>query len=91
MRVAPHEQSNRTRYDGFYVQDQWTHRRLTVQAALRYEHAWSWFPEGENGILADNQFRSRYIFPRRMASRAFTTSRRAWALPTISLGTAKRP
>jgi hypothetical protein len=64
MRIAPHEQSNRTRYDGFYVQDQWTHRRLTVQGALRYEHAWSWFPEGENGILADNQFGSRYIFPR---------------------------
>jgi hypothetical protein len=64
MRIAPHEQSNRTRYDGFYVQDQWTHRRLTVQGAVRYEHAWSWFPEGENGILADNQFGSRYIFPR---------------------------
>jgi len=64
MRDGPHGQSNRTRYDGFYVQDQWTHRRLTVQAALRYEHAWSWFPEGENGILADNQFGSRFIFPR---------------------------
>ena len=64
MRDGPHGQSNRTRYDGFYVQDQWTHGRLTLQGALRYEHAWSWFPEGENGILADNQFGSRYIFPR---------------------------
>ncbi len=64
MRIAPHLQSNRTRYDGFYVQDQWTHKRLTVQGALRYEHAWSWFPEGENGITADNQFGSRYMFPR---------------------------
>jgi hypothetical protein len=64
MRDGPHEQGNRTRYDGFYAQDQWTHQRLTVQAAVRYEHAWSWFPEGENGILADNQFGSRYIFPR---------------------------
>jgi len=64
MRDGPHGQSNRTRYDGIYVQDQWTHNRLTVQAALRYERAWSWFPEGENGILADNQFGSRYIFPR---------------------------
>ena len=45
-------------------QDQWTHGRLTLQGALRYEHAWSWFPEGENGILADNQFGSRFIFPR---------------------------
>src|SRR5688572_21886607 len=64
MRIGPHGQSNRTRYDGFYVQDQWTHQRLTVQAALRYERAWSWFPEGENGILADNRFGSRFIFPR---------------------------
>ena len=64
MRIGPHGQSNRTRYDGFYAQDQWTHRRLTVQAAVRYEHAWSWFPEGENGILADNRFGSRVIFPR---------------------------
>ena len=64
MRIAPHIQSNRTRYDGFYVQDQWTHQRLTVQGALRYEHAWSWFPEGENGITADNRFGSSYMFPR---------------------------
>ncbi len=64
MRIGPHIQSNRTRYDGFYVQDQWTHGRLTVQGALRYEHAWSWFPEGENGITADNRFGSRFIFPR---------------------------
>ncbi len=64
MRIGPHEQSNRTRYDGFYVQDQWTYRRLTLQAAARYERAWSWFPEDENGILADNRFGSRYIFPR---------------------------
>jgi hypothetical protein len=63
MRIAPHEQSNRTRYDGFYVQDQWTRSRLTVQGALRYEHAWSWFPAGENGILADNQFSTKYLFP----------------------------
>ena len=64
MRIGPHIQSNRTRYDGFYVQDQWTRGRLTLQGALRYEHAWSWFPEGENGIPADNQFGSRFIFPR---------------------------
>ena len=64
MRNGPHRQSNRTRYDGIYVQDQWTHGRLTLQGALRYEHAWSWFPEGENGILADNQFGNRFIFPR---------------------------
>jgi hypothetical protein len=64
MRAGPHGQGNRTRYDGFYVQDQFTYRRLTLQGAVRYEHAWSWFAEGENGILADNRFGSRFIFPR---------------------------
>jgi hypothetical protein len=64
MRIGPHIQSNRTRYDGIYAQDQWTRGRLTLQGAVRYEHAWSWFPEGENGILADNRFGSRFIFPR---------------------------
>src|SRR5262245_19225569 len=64
MRIAPHEQSNRTRYDGIYAKDQWPHVRLTLQGALRYEHSWSWFPECENGILADNRFGKRFIFPR---------------------------
>jgi hypothetical protein len=60
---APFWQSNRTRFDAFYVQDQWTRGRLTLQGGLRYEHAWSRYPEGENGIVADNRFGSRYIFP----------------------------
>jgi len=34
----------RTRYDAFFVQDSWTRDRLTVQGALRYEHAWSYYP-----------------------------------------------
>jgi hypothetical protein len=35
----------RTRYDAFFVQDSWTHDRLTVQGAARYEHAWSYYPQ----------------------------------------------
>jgi len=56
QRITPWQQANRTRYDAFYVQDQWTHNRLTLQGALRYEHAWSFFPEGLNGLLADSVF-----------------------------------
>ena len=41
--------ANRTRYDAFYVQDQWTMGRLTLQGGLRYDHAWSWFPEQQIG------------------------------------------
>jgi hypothetical protein len=35
----------RTAYTAFFAQDSWTRDRLTVQAALRYEHAWSYYPE----------------------------------------------
>jgi hypothetical protein len=33
------------RFDAFYVQEQWTLGRMTVQGAVRYDHAWSYFPE----------------------------------------------
>jgi hypothetical protein len=35
----------RTRYNAFYAQEQWTRGRLTLQGALRYDHAWSYSPE----------------------------------------------
>jgi hypothetical protein len=63
LRDAPFWQSNRTRFDAIYAQDQWTRGRLTLQGGVRYEHAWSWFPEGENGIVEDNQFGTKYLFP----------------------------
>jgi hypothetical protein len=64
LRDAPFWQSNRTRFDAFYAQDQWTRGRLTLQGGVRYEHAWSWFPEGENGIVEDNDFGTKFLFPR---------------------------
>jgi hypothetical protein len=63
LRDAPFWQSNRTRFDAIYVQDQWTHNRLTLQGGVRYEHAWSWFPGEENGIVADNQVGTKFLFP----------------------------
>jgi hypothetical protein len=33
------------RFDSIYVQEQWTLGRMTAQGALRYDHAWSYFPE----------------------------------------------
>ncbi len=41
--------SDRTSSAAIYMQDTWTRGRLTLQAALRYDRAWSWSPEGENG------------------------------------------
>ncbi len=37
------EQSVRS--DAFYLQEQWTLGRMTAQGAIRYDRAWSYFPE----------------------------------------------
>jgi hypothetical protein len=39
----------RTEYYAFYAQEQWTKERLTLQGALRFDHAWSSFPEQQIG------------------------------------------
>ena len=49
LRIAPWEQSNRTESHAFFAQDQWTLGRVTLQGALRYDHAFSWFPAEHNG------------------------------------------
>jgi hypothetical protein len=56
QRITPWRQANRTRWDALYVQDQWTRGRMTLQGALRYEHAWSFFPEGLNGLQGASRF-----------------------------------
>jgi hypothetical protein len=48
MRNGLNNQSNRTEHYGLYAQDSWTANRLTLQGAVRYERAWSWFPGGQN-------------------------------------------
>jgi len=38
-------QSDRVRYDALYAQDQWTMGKVTLQGALRFDHAYSYSPE----------------------------------------------
>jgi hypothetical protein len=49
MDLNPFSIQGRTRYEALFGQEQWTLGRLTVQAAARYEHAWSYFPEQQVG------------------------------------------
>jgi hypothetical protein len=49
MDLNPFSLQGRTRYEAAYAQEQWTLGRLTLQGALRYEHAWSYFPEQQVG------------------------------------------
>jgi hypothetical protein len=39
----------RTRFDALFVQDAWTVKRLTLQGAVRYDHAWSYYPPSAIG------------------------------------------
>ena len=64
MRIAPTEMSNRTRYAAFYAQDQWTLGRLTLQGAIRYDRAWSYYPSEHNGAPQAGPFNPQPItFP----------------------------
>jgi Carboxypeptidase regulatory-like domain len=44
MDAGPWTRQVRTEYQAGFVQDQWTIRRLTLQGALRYDRAWSYYP-----------------------------------------------
>jgi hypothetical protein len=64
MRIAPWQISDRTAYHAFYAQDQWTLGRLTLQGALRFDHAYSWFPAEHNGAPIASRFNAQPItFP----------------------------
>src|SRR5688572_648761 len=64
QRVGPTMTSNRTVPDAFFIQDQWTRSRLTLQGGLRYEHVRSFFPDGENGVIEAHRFGPAFTFPR---------------------------
>jgi Carboxypeptidase regulatory-like domain len=71
-RISPHQFSNRTEFHAFYAQDQWTRGRLTLQGAVRYEHAFSWFPAGENGILGTSRYNAApIVFPENQGVKGF--------------------
>jgi hypothetical protein len=45
INTGPSTIDNRVAYSGFYAQDQWTLKRLTMSGGLRYDHATSEYPE----------------------------------------------
>ncbi|HEU4692596.1 MAG TPA: hypothetical protein VFS23_29745, partial [Vicinamibacterales bacterium] len=47
--IAPYQRDSRAAFYGIYAQEQWTRGRLTLQGALRFDHARSWFPEQQEG------------------------------------------
>ncbi len=47
--ISPWVNNARVAWDGLFAQEQWTRERLTVQGALRFDRAWSWFPAQQEG------------------------------------------
>jgi hypothetical protein len=61
IRISPWQQSNRTEYHAIYAQDQWTLGRATLQGAVRYDRAWSWFPAEHNGAPSTSIWNAKPI------------------------------
>ena len=60
--LAPYfDFSDRTEMNAIYAQDQWTLRRLTLQAAIRYDHVTSWAPGDKQGSEQTSRFNPQPI------------------------------
>ena len=47
--ISPWMNRSRTGWDAVFAQERWTRGRLTVQAAVRFDRARSWFPAQQEG------------------------------------------
>jgi hypothetical protein len=47
--ISPWVNNARAGWDAVFAQDQWTRRRLTLQGAVRFDRARSWFPVQQEG------------------------------------------
>jgi hypothetical protein len=47
--LNPFDRKDHVKYGAVYGQEQWTHGRVTLQGALRYDRAWSFYPEQRVG------------------------------------------
>ena len=64
-RLPNWQASDRTSTNSLYIEDSWTHNRLTLQGALRYDRASSFSPAEGNGTTTVSPFNAAAIaFPR---------------------------
>ncbi len=47
--LSPLQYRSRVQYNALYAQDSYTRNRLTLQGAVRFDHAWSFYPEQQIG------------------------------------------
>lgn len=61
MSLSPYQNDGRAGWHARFVQEQWTHGKLTLQGALRFDLAGSWFPEQTLG--PSKYFPNQIVFP----------------------------
>jgi hypothetical protein len=86
MWARPRALDERTRFAALYAQDQWTVQRVTIQGALRYDHAWSYFPAQSTG--PDRFIPAEISFPRSDGVR-FNDINARWSAAWDVFGTGK--
>jgi hypothetical protein len=89
MRITPWQKSNRTEYHALYAQDQWTMGRMTLQGAVRFDRAWSWFPAEHNGAPQASVWNAQPItFPESKGVTGYNdiTPRMGWAYDLFGNG-----
>jgi hypothetical protein len=87
--ISPWMNRSRAAWDAVFAQEQWTRGRLTLQGAVRFDRAWSWFPAQQEGpvqIPAGADHHSGNV-GRGPLQR---TSLPGWARPTMCSATAGR-
>jgi len=66
------QEAGRTVQHSAFVQDSWTVKRLTLQGAIRYDHAYSWSPAEGNGTTTTSQWNSQpIVFDRTVSVRGY--------------------
>ena len=84
------ETAGRTFQHSVYAQDQWTYRRLTLQGAIRFDHAYSWSPAEGNGTDALSPWNSTPIrFDRTVSVRGYDDITSRWGVAYDLFGTGK--
>ena len=86
--ISPWMNHSRTGWDALFAQERWTRGRLTMQAAVRFDRARSWFPAQQEGP-------SRFlpvpiIIPETAQHGPLRTSPPGWGRPTICSAMAPR-
>ena len=89
MQLGEFFTADRSQYHALYIQDSWTMNRLTVQAAVRYDRAWSWSPDNQ-GATGTDRFRAAPVsFPETVGVPGFNDITTRWGAAYDAFGNGK--